>query len=349
MNSKTKSILQFIVFLSFGILLIWLSIRNIDDESRAKMMEAFRNVKFEWLALSGVLAILSHLSRAMRWNMLIETFQKPPKLSNSFFAVMMGYLVNLAIPRLGEAARAGVMNRYEKVPLDKAFGTIISERAIDVLCLLVVLLLTFTLQFNVIGTYAINDIFIPLKDKLFGLFQGNILYLVLAAVGGIAMALLGLFILRKLQGKLKNVIMSIWEGVISVKNVKNVPLFIAHTVFIWSMYLIMVYICVFAIDATSHLKIGAGLSILAFGSFGVILAPGGLGAYPAITGILLTLYGISYEMGVVFGWAAWSAQTISTLIFGGLSVILLPLFNRNETKTINNHTTQDTDTSIVGE
>jgi len=310
-------------------------------------MEAFRNVKFEWLVLSGIIAILSHISRSMRWNMLIETFQKPPKLHNTFFAVMTGYLVNMAIPRLGEAARAGIVNRYDKVPLDKAFGTIISERAIDVLCLLIVLLLTFTLQFNIIGTYAINDIFIPIKDKLFGLIEGNILYLIGGVIGAIVLAGLGLFILRKLQGKLKNVIMSIWEGIISIKKVKNVPLFIFHSVFIWTMYLTMVYVCVFAIDATSHLSIGAGLSILAFGSFGVILAPGGLGAYPAITGILLTLYGVSYEMGVVFGWAAWSAQTISTLIFGGLSLVLLPLFNRNEK--ISSNPTKDTDPSIIGE
>jgi len=347
MNNTVKSILKFLVFLSVGILLIWLSIRNIDDASRANMLDTFKNAKVHWLFLSALLGILSHFSRAIRWNMLIETFMKPPRVANSFFAVMAGYLVNLAIPRLGEITRAGLINRYEQVPLDKAIGTIISERAIDVLCLLVVLILTFTTQFNIIGTYVINNIFIPIKNKLVSAFEGNILILLGAIVGLILLGLLGLFIVRKLQGKLKTVIMSIWEGVISVKNVKNVPLFIAHTAFIWSMYLLMSYICIFSIDATSGLGIGAGLAILAFGSFGVIVAPGGLGAYPAITGILLTLYNVSYEMGVVFGWATWSAQTVMVLIVGGISMALLPIFNKNGQ--INDNSTKDTDSTLLSE
>ena len=266
----------------------------------------------------------------MRWKMLLDTFGKKVSLANSFLSLMSGYLINLAFPRMGEAARAGLINRYEKIPLDKTIGTIITERAIDVLSLLILLIVVTISEFDVIGDFAINEIFTPMGGKISTLIGDSLILIVIAGVIGILLLFLLYKFAKSFFKKIEGVAKSIFEGVMSVKNVKNVPLFIFHSVYIWSMYYCMIYVVFYAFPDINNVAYMTGLAVLSFGSFGVIVAPGGLGAYPYIVSNLLALYDVNIGVGVAFGWVTWAVQTAISLISGSLSLLLLPLLNGNE-------------------
>jgi len=325
-----SSIVKFFIFLGIGCLLIWLSLRSIDADSWDKMLVSFKEIKYRWLIVSVILAISSHLSRAMRWKMLLDTFGTKVSLVNSFFSLMSGYIINLAFPRMGEAARAGLISRYEKIPMDKAIGTIITERAIDVLSLAILTTIVSISEFDVIGEFAKSQVFEPLTNKLTSLIGDSLILVVIAGIIGIGILFLLYKFFKSFFKKLQGVFKRIMEGVISVKNVKNVPLFLFHSIYIWSMYYCMIFVVFFAFNELQDLGYMTGLGVLCFGSFGVIVAPGGLGAYPLIVSNLLELYGINIGVGVAFGWVTWAVQTSLSIIGGVVSLLLLPIINRNE-------------------
>jgi len=276
---------------------------------------------------------LSHFSRAIRWKMMLDTLGKPVRLMNSFMSLMCGYIVNLAFPRLGEATRIGLISRYEKIPVDKAVGTLISDRAIDLLSLLLITFFISITQREILGNFAMNKIWLPMEGKLTGLLSGNV-FLMAILVGIIGV--IGFFLVRsfgKIQEKIGGIIKSVWEGVMSVKKVKNPALFIFHSIFIWAMYLMMTYICFLAFDFTSHLSIIAAMAVLSFATFGFLATPGGVGTYPVMVALIIGLYGIQYDLGLLFGWIIWAVQTFLVIIVGGLSFLFLPIFNRNEPQT----------------
>ncbi len=346
MKANVGTVLKFFIFLAFGILLIWLSFSSIDDESWDKMLMSFKEIKYGWLILSAFLALVGHVSRAIRWKMLLDTFGKKVRLDNTLYSLMIGYLFNMAFPRLGEAARAGFLNRYEKVPFDKAFGTIITERAIDLLCLLILLVVLLIIEFDTIGNFAINDILLPVAGKIQDLLTQNILFVVILAVVGIAILVLMARFFRTFLNKIQGVLKSLMEGVLSIGKLKNPGGFIFHTVFIWALYFLMVYLVFFAIPGTSHLTPIVGLGVLCFGTFGVIVAPGGLGAYPYIVSNFMALYGVNIGVGVAFGWVTWTVQNLLLLITGLISLLMLPLVNKSNENTAD-HTEQNTEAVIL--
>lgn len=253
MNKNVGNILKVVLFFGFGALVVWLSVRNITPDQWENMREAAKEAKYGWLALSVVFGVLSHLSRSMRWQLMLETLGHRPRLGNTFMAVMSGLIVNLAIPRFGEVVRVGLISRYEKIPIDKAVGTLVTDRAIDVLTLLSLTLIATLLQFDIVGDYVLNQLWPPISAKLSGLFSGNMLLL---AVIGIVLAI-GFFVLLKYLGKigakLKEIIGSVWEGVLSIKKLKRPGQFVLHSILIWGLYLAMTYICFFAFDYTADL------------------------------------------------------------------------------------------------
>jgi uncharacterized protein (TIRG00374 family) len=315
---------------------VWWPLSNFSEEAKTEMRKALQDANYFWLILSAFFAILSHLSRAMRWQMLIETFEKRPRLINAFLAIMVGYLANLAFPRLGEITRCGIINRYEKIPIDKAFGTVITERLLDVVMLLLFTALAVLLQFKILGEYFNENILQPLLLKIdgFGDSSNWLLYGVLA-VFIVLLALLAKYLSSHFREttiykKLQTLMLGVWEGIKSVKNVKNLPVFIAHTFFIWIMYFVMIYACFFTTDFTSGLGPQVGLAVFVFGSFAVVATQGGIGAYPLMVAAVLVLYNIPYELGYVFGWIAWSGQTFMLLLVGFASLVLLPIVNKKE-------------------
>jgi hypothetical protein len=325
--------LQFALFLGLGIFLVWWSLSGLTPDAKQNIIKTFSQGNYSWLILAGVFAVLSNISRAIRWQMLIEPVAKRPGLVNTFLSVMIGYLANLAFPRLGEFARCGTLSRYEGISPAVAFGTVIAERIIDLLSLVLLVLLLIVTQFKVISGYFTEKIADPLWLKITNI-TSNPQSLVLLLVG-IALGLLALKFMSKQFGqttfyqKTLDFGTTILSGIQSVRQVKNLPMFIVHSIFIWFMYLMMNYVCFFTTDVTSHLSIGVALATLVFGTFGMIATQGGVGAYQLIVAGLLTIYGIQYDLGYGFSWIIWGMQTIMMLLGGFVSLIALPIYNRS--------------------
>jgi uncharacterized protein (TIRG00374 family) len=285
--------------------------------------------------------LMSHLSRAVRWKILIEPLGFKPTLLNTFFAVMVGYWANLAVPRLGEVLKCTILGRYEKVPADKLVGTIVAERAFDVASLIVVLTLTIILQYDIIGSYAGTQL-----GKIFQNSSGNVSFVKIFITIGIIGAIAGIiyFVLKKLAHisviqKTKLLLTGIWQGLTSVRFIKNKGWFFFHTVLIWVLYLLSTYMGFFAMRDMGQYGIQVALSALSFGSIGMIVpSPGGIGSYQYAVQQVLLLYGISEEKGLSLGMLIWFAQTGILIIFGTISFILLPVFNKSKNEKSRLHT-----------
>ncbi|MEO5996145.1 MAG: lysylphosphatidylglycerol synthase transmembrane domain-containing protein [Chitinophagaceae bacterium] len=338
MGKKILGLFKYFLFLGLGIFLLWLTLRKSNwEEIKTDIITA----NFIFLIPATVMILLSHLSRAVRWKILMEPLGYKPSLLNTFLAVMIGYWANLAVPRLGEVLKCTILGRYEKVPADKLVGTIVAERAFDVVSLVVVMTLTIGIQYDLIGQYA--------GDMLGNIFhnkEGQILYKkIFLTLGLIALVLFIIgFLLKKLAHisfiqKTKIFIKGILQGLTSVRNIKNKGWFFFHTVLIWVLYLLSTYMGFFAMTDMSHYGIKAAFSALSFGSLGMIVpSPGGIGSYQYAVQQVLLLYGISAEKGLSLGMLIWFAQTGIVIIFGTLSFILLPLFNRSKNEKPRLHT-----------
>ncbi|GIJ92932.1 hypothetical protein CAPN002_01500 [Capnocytophaga stomatis] len=233
-------------------------------------------------------------------------------------AVFIGYLVNITIPRSGEISRALVINRYDNVPFDKSFGTIISERVIDMILLLSFTLSAFLIQFDLISDFLLSRV--PFKK--------------LIIIGGIGLILGGGFLWwlykskNSLADKISNFLLGLKEGIFSIVKLKQRKSFILHTFFIWGMYFLMFYVPFFALPETSDVELSTVLTAFVVGSFAIAFTNGGFGSYPFFIAEILLLFGIQLVTGTAFGWIVWVSQFFMTLFFGGISFILLPLLNR---------------------
>ena len=321
--------IKFLVFLALGVLLIWLAVKDLTEEDKIQIIKSLSEANYAWIVLSMAAGVLAHISRAIRWKMLLAPLGFIPKLSNTFYAVMIGYLGNLAINRMGEVLRCGILKRYEKIPITQSFGTVIAERVIDMLALFILFLLSGWIEYERMHDYFSENIFSPIKLKLHSLNDNQPKLFLLLGIAAAAVVLF--FVLRKkiLQNpvtqKIRNVLLSFWEGIRSAAKLKNPFLFIFHSLFIWAMYLMSVYVCVFAFKETESISITDCLAIMCFGSLGVIASPGGIGAYQWIVLQIMLLWGFTAAMGVAFGWIVWLAQVAVVLIGGLLSFVMLAL------------------------
>jgi uncharacterized protein (TIRG00374 family) len=257
----------------------------------------------------------------------MEPLGYQPSITNTFLAVLIGYLANLAVPRLGEVLKCSIIAKYEKVPADKIIGTIVAERAFDVLSLGIVFLLALVLQFNVIE--AGWKQLIALKEQnASSESNSNFLYII---IGLATLMLIGFFIFRtKLQKTItsvKNIFMGIWEGIISATKLKKHNLFFLYSFGIWFLYLLATYIGLMATKGTAS-SFATAISCLAFASIGMIITPGGIGAYAYLMAKVLALNGIEYTLGLANGTIQWFAQFLIIIILGGLSLIILPIINK---------------------
>ena len=332
-EKSTKSIIQFIVLLSIGVFLIWLTLRQVAPKKN-EIIAAFKNANYFWILLSMLIAWLSHFLRAYRWNYLLQPLGFKIKLINANCYVLIGYLANYGIPRMGEITRCTLATKYDKVPFEVALGTVITERIIDFILFLVIFLLTLLVQFEELSGLATRLIFNPLQQKLLGVGSNPTKLIVLIVIVVLCIALF-LFLRKKvislLKGKLGGIIKGLGKGIGSIRNMRNPFKFIFLSVLIWLCYFYSLYMCFFALTGTANLGQGACLTLLLFGTFGVILSPGGLGAYPAIVGgILLTTYHVDEVWAFALPWLAWTSQLILVLVLGLISFIVLPIYNRKK-------------------
>lgn len=343
MNKKISSLLQYVFFLGLGIFLVWWSIGKIEQRDWEEMKSAMRNTNY-WLLVPVALALLlSHYSRAIRWKILMEPMGYKPGKLNTYFAVLIGYLANLAVPRLGEVLKCTILARYEKVPADKLIGTIVAERAFDMICLLIVFAITILSQIDVIGQFA-GDMVNQLLTGGTGQVNYTRLLLVLAillVIGTGSWFALKRFAHLDFIQKIKKVGKGIWEGIISVRYLKKKGWFFFHTALIWFLYLASIRIGFYAMDPTSQYGWLPAFSVLSLGSVGMIVTQGGIGAYPILVQETMSLYGLGVNIGKAFGWILWLAQFILVLIAGGAALVLLPVINRKKNMPANDAVSTD--------
>lgn len=342
MSKQTKSIIQFVVLLGVGLLLVWLSFRSVWSE-KDKIVDSFKNANYFWVGVSMLISFLSHFLRAYRWNYLLKPLGHKTTLANATGAVLVGYFANYGLPRMGELTRCTLAKKYDDVPFEVALGTVITERIVDMLLLVVIFFLTLLAQFSQLKELTLKYIYNPMIQKLGGI-TGNPLKLTVLLVVMIG-AIIAFLIFRKkmaglLKGKLGNVILGFAKGLSSIKDMENKFQFIGLSLAIWACYFYGLYVCFFAFDATAHLSQGVALTLLLFGTFGVIFTPGGLGVYPAIVGGLLLYYGIEQITAFAFPWMVWTSQFILIIILGPLSLVLLPILNKSKTDVISSETKQ---------
>jgi hypothetical protein len=310
-----KKVLKIVLPLALGSFLVWYSLSDISLEILGNY---FKEANYSFILLGLFFGILSHLSRAYRWKFMLEPLGFKPKFVNSILAVLVGYLVNLAIPRAGEISRATVMTNYEKIPFEKAFGTIVAERIADLIMMLSIVAITLFVQFDFIYDLLAKN-FNPLKISIgfVVLFVGFYIFtsFVKKATSG--------FLL-----KIKTFISGLIEGVTSIFKMKNKWAFIFHTLFIWAMYVAMFWATIPAIEG---LNVPFGGILIGFiaGGFSIAATNGGIGLYPIAVASALALFDIPAETATAFGWIMWTAQTAMIVIFGGLAFLLLPIYNKN--------------------
>ena len=330
MHKRLFSILQFCIFFGLGIFLVWWSINKMDDKSWEHCKTAMKSARYLLLIPVFLIMLLSHISRAIRWKILMAPLGYFPRFINTFCAVMVGYLANLAFPRLGEVLKCTILGKYEKVPPDKLIGTILVERAVDVVSLIIVFFIAVISQADIIGAYAkqtINDKFLTGTKEYF-----FIKLLILLAVIIFIYFLLK-FLFRRfghtvLINKIRNIITGIGIGLSTIKILKNKWAFIFHSVLIWSCYAAGTYIGFFAIKETSMLPLAAAFPVLAFASIGMILTPGGIGAYPLFIMQVMALYNIEEGFGFANGTIQWAAQFLIILFVGFIALLILPIYNK---------------------
>lgn len=319
--------IKFILFLGLGIVIIWLSLRGLTPEEKQQILHSFRIANYNWVILTIGLGITSHILRALRWRLLLEPMGYHPTMKNTFFAVMIGYFANMAFPRLGEVTRCGILTRYESIPFNKSFGTVITERAIDMLLFVLLFFLMVFTQAGTIGHYLDEKIYPKLAAKI-GNHDLNTLLLTITAVTAFIILVTVIALRKKIMDSnfyhaIKRMVFGFWEGLKSLSLMKQPGLFVVYSLAIWTLYFFMIYVCFFCFPDTGSLTPGAGLSALVLGSVGIMITPGGIGLYPAIIQETLVLYGITKTTGLALGWISWSAQTSMILAIGGLSLLLL--------------------------
>lgn len=333
MTKNTKTAIQTVVFLGLGGLLFYLAVGSQD---LPEVWEEIKGADTQWIVLSMVCGILSHLARALRWNLLLEPMGYKATTAGSFHAVILGYLVNMGLPRVGEITRPAVLSKLEGIPFNKLVGTVVVERVVDLLFTLLIAVAIFFLQFDLISEF-VSSLF---QDTDVGSFQ---LYgLIIAVVSAI-----GVLIYRKREwfytlpiiSKLKSFIEGLLDGVKTIFHLKRKGLFIFYSLFIWVMYFFMPFFILYAFAGTSHLGFGTGLTVLLFGTAAMIVPiPGGVGTFEFLVPAALAIYGIAPILGNSYALVTHAIQFIVIIGVGIVSIIYFILKSRKLKKDVAKHT-----------
>lgn len=344
MKKRILNIIKYLLFLGLGIFLVWWSLHQIPPDKWEEFKAAFATARY-WLLIPVFFVLMaSHLLRAYRWKLLMTPLGYQPKFLNAFFAVMIGYFANLAVPRLGEVLKCTILSRYEKVPADKLVGTIVAERAFDVVSLFIVFIFAFIFQYNIIGDYAgsqVKQLFIGNRGK-FSPLKILIVLVTLSIIIWTIRLVFKNFAHIKIIAGIKKIFSGIGMGIVSVKDLNHKLPFLLASIGIWTLYLLGTWLGFYATIGTSGLGLDVALSALAFASIGMIIAPGGIGAYAFFLAKILEKNGIPFELGYANGTLQWFAQFLIIVIMGFIALTLLPHFNK---KILNekagNHTNQN--------
>jgi len=311
-----KPILKIVIPLLIGLILVWYSFHKI---SFADLSSYLKNIDYLWVYLGAILGFLSHLSRAYRWKFLIEPLGYKLRFANSFMAVFAGYLINYSIPRAGEVSRATILANYEKVPFEKGFGTIVAERVADILVMVFIIIVTLLWKFNIIYNFLFQNI--DFQNQLLIIFP-LVFFLSFCFYQIIKKSNHTFFV------RVRSFLGGFVEGLMSILKMRQKWSFIAHTLFIWAMYILMFYVTSHSIAQISGLDFSIILIGFIAASFSVAATNGGVGAYPLAVYAAFSIFEVPETPSLAFGWVVWTSQTILIIFIGGLSLILLPIYNK---------------------
>ncbi|MFP4619705.1 MAG: lysylphosphatidylglycerol synthase transmembrane domain-containing protein [Bacteroidales bacterium] len=335
MRRSVLRIIRFTIFLAIGLILLYFAFRGVSVE---ELLSSFRMADFKWVAFALLFALVGYVSRAYRWKLLIRPLNFDPPLKHVFYALMIGYTANFAFPRIGEISRCGTLRRSDKIPLDSLLGTVIIERAIDLVVLFVILIVVFFSKIGFFGAFFRNNIFEPFLSRIDSFFQFSLLKGVIFGASVAALIFLVWFLNRKYSkspviGKIKELVRGVILGLKTIFRMKDRWTFIFHTLLIWLMYFLMTYVLLFALPSTSHLSPLDGMFLLVIGGLGMS-APvqGGIGAFHWIVTLGLSLYEVSRADAVTYATLSHESQSIFAITLGALSFIMLMIENRRALK-----------------
>ena len=333
MKKKIFTILKYTFFLALGFFLVWWQFDKMSALQKSQFFESLKNANYWLIVPIVIMAILSHISRSVRWKILIEPMGYKPSTANTFYSVMSGYLANTFLPRVGEILKCTLLSRYEKIPLNKLIGTILIERLFDFICYLVLIVVTILIQIRYVSAF-VKDKFAQIANKNRGFPIG--LKLAIAVLVIIILIIILRWVFKKYAHhryiiSIKGFHIGFREGLNSIRYLKNRGWFLVHTIFIWTLYLLQIYIGFSALSATSHLGITEACSILSLATLAMIVSPGGIGAFPLAVQEVLLIYNVD---NISFGWLIWGVSTAIIIVVGLFSFLLLIYKNKklNEAK-----------------
>ncbi len=331
MKSKALDVLKVVIPLGIGVYVAWYQFNKLSAEQLESIISSFRSANYLWVALSIILGFLSHWSRAYRWKFLLQPMGISTRFINNLFSVFIGYVANIILPRFGEVWRCVLVARYEKLSFEKLFGTVVAERIADVIVVSCVMVVTVMLQLTLLGD-KINEL---IGDRFTAAsMPATIIKLALVFLLGAIAAYVAWRFLKSsthpLFVKLRGLVTGLVEGVTSILRMERKVSFVAHTLFIWSMYIGMFYLPFLALPDTQSVPLGGVLASFVMGSLSIALVQGGIGVYPIAVAQTLGLYGVPYESGLALGWIIWTSQTAMIVIFGLGAMVLMPLVNAED-------------------
>ena len=311
-NSPAKTLLKPIMENDNKVIFI----NDIEPEvTKEDFINSFKNVNYIWIFLALVVAFLSHLSRSYRWKYLLEQLGLKPKLNLMYHSVMIGYIINLTIPRSGEVARAGYFSKYHTSSSEKVFGTIVVERVIDLIMLGLVFIIALFLQ-------ADRDTFNQLRQTS---SAGNSPdWLVPLLVALVIIVIIFFVFVPKIRNNAISFIKGVIEGGMTILKLKQKLSFIIHTFFIWIAYIAMLWLTALSIPEMESTSINAIFACFIAGTIAIGATPGGIGLYPLmVASVLINLYEYPSEVANSFGIIMWSTQTAFMIILGLISLFAI--------------------------
>lgn len=331
-----KQVLKFSLFFCFGIFIIWLFQKHLTPDEKAEIGISLRNARWIMVFWIAVFGLLSNVFRTLRWNLLIEPLGYRPRFINTFCSVLVAYFANLAIPRLGEVLRCTFLYRYEKVPVQKSLGTVLSERVIDMLTFVLIFAASFLIEYKALHAYVRGLFNRQAESGGHGGLWIGISFIVLLVFGICFLY----FYCKKNSSRFKaggfmekiaNVLKGFSEGFTSLGHLKKPWLFVVYSIGLWGCYLLMMHFAFHSLLDLAGSPIGLALIALAMGTVGIMLTPGGIGVYPVIISETLSVFGIAKTIGYTAGWIAWGTQTALIILAGLAALCILPVINKGRT------------------
>ena len=318
--SNNKINLKNLLPIFIGVFCIYYSFKDI---SFSEFKEYFTKINYLWVFVGIFLGALSHISRSYRWKFLIEPLGYKLGFINSVLTVFSAYLINYTIPRAGDIARATMISKYENIPFEKAIGTIVAERAVDVISILVIIMIGLIIEFDKISNKLTDfleqsDFSTLLWSSLIVLFIVTSLYVIIKRF--------------KFYKKIKIFLTGLIDGITIIFRMKKRNQFIFHSVFIWVMYVLMFYFTSKSFIGLNQVSFFELMISFTLAALSIMFSNGGIGIYPLAVEESLGWYGVQSTIGLAFGWVMWLSQTLMVVIFGGLSLFILPFINRSNSK-----------------